>query len=134
VLETWTLTVSRETENEDRFSFTLAGSVTGPDGAGRSDQKFVSNSGRVVIEPDAWNVKFTMMLAQVKPVPSEFTVTWKVEPQFVDEWPQATDAGSVRSVWIANGLAPGKHRLEVVGAEHAGLKAIEAHTPPLAGK
>ena len=133
-LENWMMNVMREADNEDRFKFTLEGSVTGADGEGRSDQRFVSNSGRVVIEPEAWNVKFTMMLAQVKPEPSDFTVTWKVEPRFADKWPQAAEAGPARSVWIAKDLAPGKHRLEVVGAEHAGLKAIEAHAPPLAGK
>jgi hypothetical protein len=132
VLETWTLDATREEGEEERFRFRVTGSVTGPDGEGRSDQRFVSNSGRVVIDPEAWNVKFTMMLAQVQPPPNEFTVQWKVEPRFTDEWPPKAGPDPAREIWIANDLSPGKHRLVITGGPASGLTALETHAPPLA--
>ena len=74
VLERWKLEVKKEPQPESLFSFTLTGSETGPDGAGRSDTRFISNSGRVVIDPEDWDVSFALTLSGVNPVPDSFTV------------------------------------------------------------
>ncbi len=120
VLEDWTMDVTKT--GEKLFDFTVAGSKTGPDGSGRSDQKFVSDSGRVVIEPDAWNVDFAMsVLAGVKPIPAKFTVTWNVVPHFADEATGGT-------VTVANGLPNTKHVLELTAPA-----TVRVYTPPLKG-
>jgi len=51
-----------------RLAFALAGSTTGPQGEGRSDARFVSRSGRVVLETNAWKVAHASSLAGIKPV------------------------------------------------------------------
>ena len=118
VLEDWTMEVAKT--GETSFAFTVRGSKTGPDGAGRSDQRFVSDSGRIVIEPDAWNVPYALsVLAGVKPVPEHFTVTWSVLPYFADEV-------TATPVTVAQGLSNAKHTLELTGPA-----TVRIYTPPL---
>ena len=132
VLEEWTMDVTRDAKDEKVFAFTLSGSKTGPDGAGRSDQRFVSNSGRVVIEPDNWDVAFTMSMAGVKPPPEKFTVRWQVVPYFVDEIAPTTmkDATIETVVTVAQGLSNGKYTLELSGNAEAPVAAIRVYRPP----
>ena len=79
LVEDWTLAVKRaDAANDKLFSFKLAGSKTGPDGEGRSDGRFVSPSGRVVIETNDWNASYALSLGGIKPVPEAFEVKWKV--------------------------------------------------------
>lgn len=99
LLEDWTMDVTKT--GEKSFEFTVSGSKTGPDGSGKSDQRFVSNSGRVVIETDAWNVAYALSLTGVKTVPDRFTVTWSVVPYFTDD--------------SVHGLPSTKHTLELTG-------------------
>ena len=119
LLEDWTMDVTKT--GEKQFEFTVSGSKTGPDGSGKSDQRFVSNSGRIVIEPDAWNVSYALGLAGVKPVPDHFTVTWSVVPYFADE------VGS-SVVTVAQGLVNTKHTLELTG--NAPVVAVRVYSPP----
>jgi hypothetical protein len=68
-VEDWTLAVAKDAANDTLFTFRLAGSQTGADGEGRSDTRFVSRSGRVVIETNAWNVPFALStLGGINPV------------------------------------------------------------------
>ncbi len=118
VLEDWTMDVTKA--GDKLFEFTVRGSKTGLDGSGRSDQRFVSNSRRIVIEPDAWNVDFALgVLAGVKPVPEKFTVAWSVVPYFADEV-------NGRTLTVASGLPNTKHILELTGAA-----TVRVYTPPL---
>ena len=118
VLEDWTMDVTKT--GDKLFEFTVRGSKTGLDGSGRSDQRFVSNSSRIVIEPDAWNVDFALsVLAGVKPVPEKFSVTWSVVPYFADEATGGT-------ITVASGLPNTKHMLELSGAAKA-----RVYAPPL---
>jgi len=135
-IEEWALSVKRADAEGKVFSFRLAGAKTGPDGEGRSDARFVSTSGRVVIETDAWNVPYALALAGIKPVPEEFTVRWKVEPRFVDEFtsPGMNDNRTETLVPIASGLSHGKHTLEISAGEATPIAALRVHSPPLAGK
>ena len=132
LLEHWSMQVHRADKEGKRFTFSLRGSKTGPDGEGSSDQRFVSPSGRVVIEPADWNVAYALSLAQVKPVPEQFTVNWSIAPRFTDELTFATIQPEHDSrLTVANGLPPGKHTLEITGDSNAPLKAVLIHTPPL---
>ena len=100
---------------EKLFTFTLTGSKTGADGQGRSNERFISKSGRVVIETNVWNVTYAMNLAGIKTVPDKFTVKWRVEPHFVDElsFVGAPDSALENVVPLAQGLPNKKHNLEI---------------------
>jgi hypothetical protein len=132
LLEEWTMHVTKDPAQEERFTFTLSGSKTGPDGAGSSDQRFVSNSGRVVIEPDDWDVKYALALPGIKTVPENFTVKWSVAPQFTDEFvpPGIKDPTVESVVTLAQGLKNGSHTLEISGGPETPIAAIRVFQPP----
>jgi hypothetical protein len=83
VIEEWTLTITELSSDGKFCQFRVNGSVTGFDGEGRSDQRFVSQSGRIVIEPDDWNIAYAWKVFG-KRVDVGFQIRWKVVPQFVD--------------------------------------------------
>ena len=129
LLEEWTMKVQQDEDEEALFRFTLSGSTTGPDGSGRSDQRFASNSGRVVIDPEDWDVSYALSLARVKPVPNSFTVHWKVVPRYLDQWqPGPSQAGIENAVTIAHGLTDDQHTLELTG-DLESLAAVRVYCP-----
>ncbi len=136
LVEDWTLAVTKDAQNDKLFTFTLTGSKTGPDGEGRSDARFFSKSGRVVIETNDWNVAYATSLAGIKPVPEKFDVKWKVEPRFVDEFasPGVKDPAIESTVTLAQGLPNTKHTLEISGRDATPIAAIRVYRPPLAVK
>ena len=131
-LEDWTLHAKKDAANPKVYSFALSGSLTGPDGEGRSDQKFVSKSGRIVIDPACWDVEFALMLAGVKPAPEEFSASWKVVLHFVDEVtaPLLKDKSIENVVTLAQGLANGKHTIEISGGSGTLISALRVYCPP----
>lgn len=131
-LEDWTLHAKKDLSAPKVYSFTLSGSLTGPDGEGRSDQKFVSKSGRIAIDPACWDVEFALMLAGVKPAPDEFSASWKVVPHFVDEVsaPQLKDKSIENVVTLAQGLGNGKHTIEISGGSGTLISALRIYCPP----
>ncbi|MDQ3813927.1 MAG: GDSL-type esterase/lipase family protein, partial [Armatimonadota bacterium] len=133
-IEDWTMQVTKDPANEELFSFTLSGSRTGPDGQGRSDQRFVSNSGRIVIDPKDWNVEYSLSLPGIKPVPDAFTVKWSVVPQFVDEFVASgiQDKTVESVVTLAQGFKNGGHTLEISGDANTPITAIRVYRPPFA--
>ncbi len=134
LIEDWTLEVKRaDPANEKLLTFTLTGSKTGADGEGRSDQKFVSKSGRIVIAPEDWNASYALALAGIKPVPEQFTVKWSVVPRFVDEFmsPGIKDPTIDTAVTLAQGLPNAKHTLEISGGPETPIAALRIYQPPL---
>ncbi len=133
VVEDWTMDVQRDPADEKRFTFKIAGSKTGFDGEGLSDARFVSNSGRVAIAPEDWNVSYALMLSGVKPVPEKLTVRWNVAFNGFDEvsLPAAQGAGLEPAATVAQGLANTKHTLELSGSEDSGITVIRIYRPPL---
>jgi hypothetical protein len=134
LVEDWTLAVTRDSTVEQRFTFTLTGSKTGPDGAGRSDERFVSQSGRVVLEANNWNVAYALgVLGGINPVPDEFDVKWCVEPHFVDEFifSDASDPAAETTVTLAEGLPNARHTPELSGSEETPITALRVYRPPL---
>jgi len=82
VPETWTLTITEmDPRARRRFSFSVEGSVTGPDGNGVSTQPFVSNSRRVVIQTNNWNFLIIPTNSQVGT-----RIVWKAQMQSVDRY------------------------------------------------
>ena len=130
LLEDWTLTVERA--SADVYSFSLAGSRTGEDGSGRSDQRFVSRSGRVVIEPEDWNLSYALKLAGSEPPPERVVIGFRVEPHFVDALTGAPgDPARERSVTVAQGLTNGPHVLELRAVGGTAVRAVRTFRPPL---
>src|SRR5580700_3649341 len=83
LVEDWTLKVLEVNADESRLRFEVAGSKTGPDGGGESTERFVSKSGRVVIDPEDWTFARSFALVH-RSTPPGFEVTWSVEPMFVN--------------------------------------------------
>jgi hypothetical protein len=132
LLETWTMAVTKDPSDPQRFTFTLTGSQTGSDGEGSSDRRFVSKSGRVVIDPTDWNVDYSLALPGIKPPPDRFTVTWKVEPLFHDEITVPVnnlDKTKETVVTVAQGLTNGKHILQITGSPTSPIAAIRVYHP-----
>lgn len=133
VPEEWSLVIDHASGDGKLCHFALHGSVTGDDGEGSSDRRFVSRSGRVVIEPDDWNLGYCVSVFK-RPLPESHRVTWKsvlrgVDVAAVPAW----DGAIERSVTLAEGLPPGPHVLELRGGSlKDSLHAVRFFNPPLA--
>ncbi len=133
ILEEWTATFQDFNAEHDDFKFTVKGSITGPDGSGTGKEKFVSNSGRIVIEPQDWAFVYDKKVSD-QPTPDGWTVKWKVIPMFVDEYtaPVAEDPSREYQTVLVQGLENTKHILELVAtsAQKPSIQAIRVYTPP----
>ncbi|MBT3266389.1 SGNH/GDSL hydrolase family protein [Candidatus Poribacteria bacterium] len=133
VLEDWTLTVDGFDDAHENFSFTLEGSVTGPDGGGTAQEPFVSDSGRVVIDPQDWVFAFDRQVSE-KPTPDGYEVTWSVAPLFADDYstPTVHDPSIETETTLAQGLTNGAHTLEIVASGgRPDIKALRVSRPPM---
>jgi hypothetical protein len=129
LLETWTLNVARDPQNEKRFTFDLVGSKTGADGSGASDVRFVSTSRRIVIDPEDWDVTYALNLSGIKTIPDKLTARWEVVPRFVDSWtPNKGAANLENSLTVAHDMNDGPHELVLTG-DVAGIQAIRVYAP-----
>ena len=115
VAEDWSLLIDHASADGKVSHFSLHGSVTGEDGEGWSTNRFVSTSGRVVIEPDDWNLAYCVSVFK-RPLPENHTATWQAVLRGADN-PAAPGAasGTEAGVTIAQGLSPGHHVLELRG-------------------
>lgn len=136
VLETWTARVLEINDAADEFTFEVEGSVTGPDGGGSSTERFVSDSGRVVIEPQDWSLDYDRRVSK-KPVAAGFECRWRVIPYFLDvyEPPVIEDSSLEYATTLAQGLANGPHTLEVISetGEPLPIRAVRVYEPPVKG-
>lgn len=132
LVEEWTMQVRKDPAHPERFTFSLSGSKTGPDGEGSSDQPFVSRSGRIVIDPKDWDVEFSLSLPGIKPVPDAFTVKWSAVLQGVDNYvtPAANDNTIENVVTLAQGLSNGRHTLQISGSASTSIAAIRVYKAP----
>ena len=128
--EEWTLTLKNIGGDVKEIKFDLVGSKTGPDGAGEVGQKFVSNSGRIVLEPGDWNLDYCLKVFGPR-LKEGFEVKWQVKPAFVDDLiVRATGvAGTESAQTIVQGLPNGKHVLEITGAATTPISAVRIYTP-----
>lgn len=133
LIEDWTLTLVELSPDYKQVKFKLHGSRTGADGAGVSSERFVSNSGRIIIEPGDWNLEYCLQVLK-DPVAPGFKIAWQVVPQFADEFrPQIDKDPSIESaVTLAQGLKNGKHKLEITGGQKTPIAAIRVYRPPVA--
>jgi hypothetical protein len=114
LVEDWRVELFEVAPDVSTFRFRVIGSKTGPDGEGVNTQHFVSDSGRVVIEPGDWALKRAYDLRR-KPMPEGFVIHWSVLPQFTDVYgaPHIGDLTRQHAITVAQGLANGKHVLEL---------------------
>jgi hypothetical protein len=129
-VETWTLKIVEADDAAEHLKFRVSGSRTGPDGEGVSSERFVSKSGRVVIEPGDWWVKNIRQITK-KPVPAGFEITWKAVATVADAFapPRSDDASREAVVTVAQGLPNGPHTLEILG--RAPIGAVRIYRPPM---
>lgn len=132
--EEWTLTcLPDSTPDATKIHFQVAGSKTGEDGEGFSNARFVSKSGRVVIDPDDWHLVWSLKYKMI-PLPAGFQVKWKTYPLFTANYepqPAGTEAVLVQNCTNAS------HKLTLKGsAEEVGIVAFRVYAPAraVAGK
>ncbi len=128
--EDWTATFTDFNDRQDEFKFTVTGSKTGLDGSGNAKERFVSNSGRVVIEPEDWVFEYCRKVSNKK-TPDGFEVRWKVVPMFIDvyESPEVKDPSREYPTTLAQGFQNTKHKLELIST--APIRSIRVYRPPV---
>ncbi len=134
--EKWTLElIEGFNEAGTVLPYKLTGSLTGPDGVGCNTNRFVSNSGKVVILPTAWP-GFTGKWGRWKYLKAKPEVGLKVEwenvPMFVAPYkPGARHEETV----LVQGCANGPHVLELRPRSSAPLGILKFRTyAPVGGR
>jgi hypothetical protein len=136
LLEDWTLRITETNADATKLRFEVSGSKTGPDGAGSNTERFVSKSGRVVIDPRDWMLSLIMTIFKQKDAPPVgYEIHWSIKPMFADTYqPQvAADPAKVYATTLAQGLVNGPHTLEIIpnGDGPVPVEAIQVYRPPL---
>ena len=134
IAEEWTATITKINDAADDFSFEVMGSVTGKDGTGNAKERFVSQSGRVIIEPTDWYLKQSRDFSKVVPQ-AGFTVHWQAVSQYQDTFApvRLLDMASENSVVVAQGLPNTAHTLTLThsAGNAPAVKAIRIYRPPV---
>lgn len=130
--ENWVLTVKNVNADSTVWRYSLTGSKTGFDGSGTTDKIFISNSGRVMINPSDF------MFSEIKKwfhaeIPVGYTISWKSYPLFLERYtaPQTSDSTRVYKTTVVQGLTNDYHTLEIIpnGDGIVPIEAIEVHSP-----
>lgn len=137
-VETWTARILECDPVADILRYEISGSKTGSDGTGDHKKRFVSNSGRVVIEPRMWMVNWSLRYRKTN-LPKDYAVTWETKPLFVDTWTSPATVDPTREStftdMIAQGLKNARHTLRLVPAKKGAklpIAAFRVYRPPLA--
>jgi hypothetical protein len=133
VAEEWTFKITEVSDDCRRFSYSVTGSVTGPDGEGSNQAVFTSNSGRISLEPRDLAPFYNKRKKMANMI--GFEVKWNVVAQAENTWqPQPTaDPAVANTTTLVQGLSNGTHTLELIlnGDGQVPIKSITVHTPPL---
>lgn len=133
-VETWTANIIECDLDSDTLRYEISGSKTGPDGTGDHKKRFVSKSGRVVIEPNMWMVNWSLRYRN-QTLPEDYRVTWETKPLFVDVWeaPKEMLPAKEYSTVLAQGMTNGEHAL-TLSSKLTGplpIKFFRIYQPPL---
>ncbi|WP_445246866.1 SGNH/GDSL hydrolase family protein [Microcoleus sp. OTE_8_concoct_300] len=133
IVEDWKAVITEINSDASKFKFDVVGSKTGYDGSGTNDKLFVSNSGRVVIEPRNWWLQKAYEYSK-KPTPKGFEIFWQVRPMFVDSYlpPKIADSSREYPTTLAENLSNSKHTLEIIPETDGKvpIQAIRVYRPP----
>jgi hypothetical protein len=132
VVEDWTVRLTEVAPGATSATFDLIGSVTGFDGGGRTDQPFVSRSGRVLLSPADWFLAEPASPRFKVPIRPGFRITWRVIPEFTDPYqpPTWVVPGHEPVDTLFQGLPPGPHRLELIAeGTPPPIAALRVHRP-----
>jgi hypothetical protein len=131
--EEWTMTIT-DVPAEGPVRFSVSGSKTGPDGGGSSAERFVSDSGRIVIEPSDWGIDSAEKYTKTK-CPDGFQIKWKVEPMCIDTYapPAKFDPTLENATRVTQLIDNGPHTLKIIpnGDGPVPISAVMAYAPPL---
>lgn len=133
LVEDWTAKITEINQDSSQFKFEVFGSKTGRDGSGISDSKFISNSGRVVIEPQNWWLKTAQEFSH-KSTPKGFEIKWQVKPMFVDSYvaSKVDNPTLESSITLAQNLINCRHKLEIIADKNEILiQGLRVYKPPL---
>lgn len=147
--EEWTVTLKTIDDKYENIAFSVTGSITGSDGEGTTSERFVSKSGRVVIEKDDWNFLYASKVFGKKLQP-EFQIKWRVQPyhhlhergirpileQSTLSLPvvsERSDHPAYRVIPLVAGLKNTRHslKLSVVEGDATSILGIQSYRPPL---
>ena len=148
--EDWRIELTEIDQEYKNIRFKLHGSITGDDGTGSTAERFISKSGRVVIEPDDWGFQYARRVFGAK-LEKGFTIHWQVKPyeklaqlgaylQVKDHvysfppTPVRSDLRPIETIALVGGLPPSKHtlRIELVAGERKAFHSVMIRNPPLA--
>jgi hypothetical protein len=127
VAEDWTLKLT-EYKGPKEFKYAVSGSRTGPDGEGSSAAKFVSTSGRVVVDPKDFFFENCR-----KPFAPGFEIKWSCRPLYADPFvaPPARGPGLETAATLVQGLSNGPHVLELKADKPVPIKLLRIYRPPV---
>jgi hypothetical protein len=129
VAEMWTAVVTNADRTLGHFKFSISGSVTGFDGAGDSTRKFVSTSGRIVIQPSDWNLAYGRQVIKTD-IPADFEITWASGCHGTDIIGMSPHASGIGlPITLAQGLANTKHTVEVSGPAANNVRFLREYRP-----
>ncbi len=127
IAEEWTLKITSVNADSSAWKFDVSGSVTGQDGSGESDKLFVSNSGRVRIDP--------MDYFRNGAIPVGYEIKWKAYPIATDSYtpPTTLDPSRENATTLAQGIPNAHHilTLTATGDTRRTLRALRVYTPPV---
>lgn len=133
-VEDWFIKVTEVSPDHKWIRFDLRGSQTGADGSGISNERFVSKSRRIVIDPSDWHFQRAYDLRKVQ-LSVGFEARFRVLPMFNDfyEPPRVDDHTREYSTLAASGLKNGPHKLELRSetVETPQITIVRVYRPPL---
>ena len=127
IIEDWTLKLTEVSADAKHFKFEVTGSKTGPDGSGSTEGKFISDSGRVVIDPQDFGIEGAQAYSK-KPCPPGFEIKWSVMPMFQDTYNPKLDRPTVVQL-----IENSPHTLEIIpnGDGAMPINAIRVFQPAM---
>ncbi len=130
--EDWTLTCLPDSSPDGKkIHFRVEGTVTGADGEGWNTERFVSPSGRVVIEPGDWRIAWTLGYRKAT-LPEGFQVKWHSYPLFTGLYESQPTGTRTR---LVQGCTNGPHTLTLQpDAGKLGIARFVIYTPPKSEK
>lgn len=130
--ETWTLTFHELDTTTGDVSYSISGSKTGPDGSGSSLRQFVSNSRRVVIEPNMVMIHTDYVNTRAIP-PAGWEAHFNSVPRFreiaIPKVAPVPGQPSVETLFLSSEDREHVVRMKAPAGSQNGLRAVRVYSP-----